>query len=526
MAATSLATWERFYERVVVRGGNWPRALWFAAVEDGLKGALSEDSRLLAEYRRHIAEWQQLEGAAAGTHRDAQRLAQLEADIMRLIGYANQVVRESAPDPSGQAGPGAAPPMPPPARSGLWLSAMTIGVMLFCGVVLGATYFQNQRMTQQTERDLADLQRRLSEQAGDRSAALEARIRSVERVKQDVEGLQAELRDNVTEFSQVMSESVRSITALSDKAAGDPARQLAGVDADVGGALRQLRARSAAIERGLDQIERRLARSTRRLPGLDGGVSQLAEQIEATGADFERVARQVEKIKAQAPEIALWLEGQRNGLAQTLEGQRQSVKELDVEIATLKGVLNESRGQLQGFQNDLEQDVAQAREQDQALAQALGQMRATQLKAAELASQIEARAASAQSKLEARVETILSDLAAAAERAVAHSEELTSRAGADATRRLDAASEQAIAGLLAAGERYLAELSQAAIATRTELDQTRAGLVAGWRGMDEAVAERHAEVLADLERHAGTLEGRVQELLDALDVIVARANNG
>ena len=42
--------------------------------------------------------------------------------------------------------------------------------------------------------------------------------------------------------------------------------------------------------------------------------------------------------------------------------------------------------------------------------------------------------------------------------------------------------------------------------------------------MDEAVAERHSSVLAELDQYAATLEGRVQELLDALDVIVVRSN--
>jgi hypothetical protein len=42
--------------------------------------------------------------------------------------------------------------------------------------------------------------------------------------------------------------------------------------------------------------------------------------------------------------------------------------------------------------------------------------------------------------------------------------------------------------------------------------------------MDGAVAERQSKALADLDRYAATLEVRVQELLKALDVIVARSS--
>ena len=66
--------------------------------------------------------------------------------------------------------------------------------------------------------------------------------------------------------------------------------------------------------------------------------------------------------------------------------------------------------------------------------------------------------------------------------------------------------------------------SRWASAARAELERTRAGLVAGWRGIDAAVAERQLEVLAELDQYAATLEGRVQEFLKALDVIAARSD--
>ena len=121
MGSITLETWERFYERVVKRGSDWPRNLWLAAVEDGLRAALPAQSRLLAQYRQQVAALGELERAGPGSYRDSTRMAQLEADIMRLIGLADQAIREESAgseEPAEQA--------PPPARSqrGIGISRM------------------------------------------------------------------------------------------------------------------------------------------------------------------------------------------------------------------------------------------------------------------------------------------------------------------------------------------------------------------------------------------------------------------
>ena len=69
-----------------------------------------------------------------------------------------------------------------------------------------------------------------------------------------------------------------------------------------------------------------------------------------------------------------------------------------------------------------------------------------------------------------------------------------------------------------AHETQLAELKTWASATQDGLGQTRARLIADWRGMDQAVARRQSEVLQALDQYAATLEVRVQEFLKALDV--------
>jgi hypothetical protein len=174
MGSVPLETWERFYDRVVVRGSDWPRNLWFAAVEDGLSAALPAPSPLLVQYRQDVAELRELERTATGSDRDLTHIAQLEAEIMRLIGIADQAIREQ----SATVEEPHEPALPAPAQDGprisFWLGVLILGVILLCGALLGATYYHHQRMNERTERDLVALQQRLIAQAADERAALQA----------------------------------------------------------------------------------------------------------------------------------------------------------------------------------------------------------------------------------------------------------------------------------------------------------------------------------------------------------------
>jgi hypothetical protein len=522
MGSVSLETWERFYDRVVERGSDWPRNLWFAAVEDGLSAALPAQSRLLVQYRQDVAELRDLERRATGSYRDATRMAQLEAEIMRLIGIADQSIREQSVAVGEQHEPALLPPSPDRPRIGFWLGALILGVIMLCGALLGATYYHQQRMTERMERDLVALQHRLIAQAAEERAALEVRIRSADRVKENLGALQAELRANVDQFNKVMSASLRSMIALGDGAITDVRRQLQ--DSDVGEALQGLRARTATLERQLDQVDDGLSVLAQRLPDLDSGVNGLAERLEATTAGFERAEGQVATIQAQAPEIALWLEGQRQALAQDLELRRQTMGELGAEIARLKDALDGSRSQLVTSEGSLEQDLARAGQPGDGLERALDQARAAERQPMELVTQGDGGFGTMRDGMQKQIDAVLWQLAEQADPAGLRSEDALNRAEAEAARRLETATEHAIEDLSAAHGAQLAELSRWASATRAELEQTRAGLFAGWRGMDEAVAERQGKVLAELDQYAATLEVRVQEFLKALDVIAARSD--
>ena len=158
MASVTQESWEQFYDRVVVGGRNWPRNLWFAAVEDGLRAALPAHSPLLAQYRQDVGELAEIERAGAASHHDTTRVQQLEAEIKRLIGIADQSIRESADQPPARSQP----------RIGFWLAALTLGIIMFCGALLGATYHLQQRATERMQLDIAALQQRLMEQAAGR----------------------------------------------------------------------------------------------------------------------------------------------------------------------------------------------------------------------------------------------------------------------------------------------------------------------------------------------------------------------
>jgi hypothetical protein len=184
MGSVPLERWERFYDRVILRGSDWPRNLWFAAVEDGLSAALPTQSPLLVEYRQDVAELRELERTATGSYRDMTRIAQLEAEIMRLIGVADESMREQSATVEEQHEPALPPPAQDSPRISFWLGALILGVILLCGALLGATYYHQQRMNERMEPDLVTLQQRLIAQAVQERAAPEVRIRSADRVNE------------------------------------------------------------------------------------------------------------------------------------------------------------------------------------------------------------------------------------------------------------------------------------------------------------------------------------------------------
>jgi chromosome segregation ATPase len=514
MASVTHESWDTFYDRVVVGGGKWPRSLWFAAVEDALRAALPAHSPLLVQYRQDVGELAEIERAGAASHHDTTRAQQLEAEIKRLIGIADQSIRESADQQPARSQP----------RIGFWLAALTLGIITFCGALLGATYYLQQRATERMRLEVAGLQQRLMEQAAGQRSALELRIRSVDRVKEELLALQGELRANVDEFNKLMSASLRSLSSVGDSAIVDLERQVKGPESGTAAASSRLRERAATLERQLDQVDGSLSMLARRLPDLDSGVNRLAERLEASTAGFEQVLDQVATIQAQAPELALWLEGQHQALAEDIEGRGVSLRELGEEITALQGALEDSRGQLVDVSGSLETDLARVKQQEEEFEQALDQVRAAEQQASALVSQADAEFKTVQGSVQEKVDGFLADLGEQVERAALRSDEIVQRAEAEAARRLETATQEAIDALHQARQAQLAELKTWASKVQAELEQTRAALDAGWRDMNDTVAERQSKALSDLDQYAAALEVRVQEFLKALNVIAGRSS--
>jgi hypothetical protein len=131
-----------------------------------------------------------------------------------------------------------------------------------------------------------------------------------------------------------------------------------------------------------------------------------------------------------------------------------------------------------------------------------------------------------QQTMEGQIDAVLSQLAQKAGLAAAQrGEETVKQAEAEAKRRLETAARQAVDDLCKTHEAQLTELTNLASTSRGELKQARARLIAGWQGMDQAVARRQSAVLSQLDRYAATLEVRVRDMLRALDVTAARSGD-
>ena len=129
MDQARIKRWERFYRDVVMRGSEWPRELWLAAVGDALTAALPEDSALPGDFRRTAAELQNLDRTNRGSYLEERRMGQLEAQIQHLIGTADHVIRGPR---RGAAALDAADddedlPEPRPARWNIGADLITIG---------------------------------------------------------------------------------------------------------------------------------------------------------------------------------------------------------------------------------------------------------------------------------------------------------------------------------------------------------------------------------------------------------------
>jgi hypothetical protein len=173
--------WQRFYEQVLSRP-DWPRGLRLAAVEDALRAALGAESRLLADYRADAAELLRVERAASGSYHDEKRVAQLEAQIKRLIELADETIMQAdGPDedpPAPAAEAAAAAFDRPPFRPGPAWSLMFAAVLLLAGA---AAYYEL-RMAANADQQIAQMTRLLDQRVAGLRADLDDRLEMADRL--------------------------------------------------------------------------------------------------------------------------------------------------------------------------------------------------------------------------------------------------------------------------------------------------------------------------------------------------------
>ncbi len=311
------------------------------------------------------------------------------------------------------------------------------------------------------------------------------------------------------------------MTALSTHTVAELERRLGARGTDVAEALGRLEARADALGRGLDDVSQDLSALEGGLPRLGDQAQSVAADVQKQRADLDRAAAAVAAVKAGAPELVAWLAQQKAALGQDLDQRKAELDALTAGVRDLEGAVGQSRARLQAVNQSVDQDLEQAKQEDAALQSAVQDLRATGQQVTRLMAGADAKLAAAHQEMQKKIDQTLSEVAEKADLAVLRSQDVSRRAEGEVAHKLQAESQQALDELTTARKAQLAELAKRVSATQVELDQTRAGLIASWQTMDQAVAERQGQVLTGLDGYAQTIQARVQDLLKALDVKLA-----
>ena len=476
MDPAKVRAWARFRDRVM-GSRNWPRSLWLAAVEDALEAAFGADSRLLSDYRADVGELLRLERVSRGAHQDERRIAELEGRIERLIELADESI-------SGAEG-SAAPVAIEAFGWRTWLRAAIssgLGALLFLAGVAGATAFHEFRLAAEVDRQMERMNDLLDQRDAELRADLDQRLSAAQRLHAEMTQLHDQFGADAGQLSTSMAASMRSMIALSDDTVSELERRLTDRGAGVTEAFGRLHARVDALGRGLDEVGQNLSTLEQRLPKLADQVEGVAGNVQQLRTKLDQSRAALDAVKADTPELVSWMEQQKGRFGQDLDEHKAKLDALTTEVQDLESALEQSRARLQGFNQSLDQDLERAKRDGAALE------------------------------------------GAAQDPHVTGQQDVVSRAEDEATRKLQGESQQALDDLSQARAAQIAEIARRAAASQAELERTRAGLLASWQTMDQAVAARQSQVLAGLNGYAQTIQARVQDLLKALDVKVAGGN--
>jgi hypothetical protein len=284
-----------------------------------------------------------------------------------------------------------------------------------------------------------------------------------------------------------------------------------------------LRARSGAAARALDGLSLDVSSLGMRLPVLGNELDGIAADAGQMADDLARADAEVDSLRAASAELTAWLAQQQDELERIVQGRRESLSDITGRVQGLAVDADLSQTLLTDLKRALVESLHQAGQDGETLRNAVEEMRATGLEVAKLMDGAEAKVQAAQATMQRKIDEMLSNVAEQADLAVLRGNDVIGRAEGEIARRVEATSTAALDAIGEEREAQLAALAQQVSATQAELERTRASLLASWRRMDQSVIERQTAVLTSLDAYAGTIGVRVEELLQALDVIVGGA---
>lgn len=531
MGPAGVEAWQRCLDEVVANRAAWPGNLWFAAVEDGLVAGLGRDASLVAAFRRDGAEFVELERTRRpGSWQDEQRIAQLEAQIQATLRQADESIRGPAlprlrvavrdhEPAAGHRDRARAEPL-----WGRALRAGCFGLFLVGSGLLGGIYLYDARLVRQVDLEVGQHVAELRDSLAQAETNLAAAMASFDQESERVGRMQVELAADADQLGAKMAEALRVMMTLSETAIAEVEERLAQETNAVTVVVERLQQRGGDLDRGLDQVSIDLAALEQRLPELDRSFAAIDASLEEGRSKLAETVDQVVELQSTVPELLKWVDTERAGFERAFEAKRELMAAVDERITGLESTLEASDERLRAFDATVEQQLRQVEDERGRLEQAVGDLNASSELIATLVEGAEAELELARAKTQNQIEGMLTEVADEADLAVMRGADVLDPANAQAVRRIESAGDQATQTLKGLRAEEIAQLTHQIAATRAEVEQTSTELVASRQRMDEFVAERHNQLLADLERYARSMEARVQELLEALNVSVAQSD--
>ncbi|MDX1540947.1 MAG: hypothetical protein R3349_06040 [Geminicoccaceae bacterium] len=524
MHRSSVDDWIRFYDEVIVAGGDWTPDAWYGAVGEAMAKALPADSPILDTWRRRVDELLALQGAPSGSEEDERRIGALEAEIQRLIGAADEVIRTPRSVPATT---------PPPAemiqtrrvqprRSVFRAIGQTAAALVLIGAgLLGALYLYDTRLALRVDREferyVGGLRSTVEQLQRDLQIQIQANLSEQERLDR----ARQDLEHDVATFDDKMTESLGAMTALRESATADLQRRLDARAGSVIELLEQAKGRADRLGQVVDEVSEDIVALEQAMPAVNQRLTRLSSEAAQGDSVLAEVMSRLAALDRLAPEVERLADARRQELENAASRERAELATLGTMIDELRSAYQHSAQQLAGARMAVDHELNRAAEERDLMRRAVSDLETSRGAISSLSRDVESELDLARQAIEARADELLEGLAERADLAVMRGDGVLERAEKQLVRELEAAGQEALAAYFEKRERELTGLADEVARTRSELDRTRTSLIDSWQRMDEEAAERQRALLAELDDYAAEVEARVDELMAALDVVAA-----